>query len=59
MFIHNTVTWLNGSVVLNVILHIYVLLIYFEFYTFDVYNVCVVNFVIAEFRATLKQMRSD
>lgn len=35
-----------------------VLLIYFEFYTFDVYNVCVVNFVIAEFRATLKQMRS-
>lgn len=35
-----------------------VLLIYFEFYIFDVYNVCVVNFVIAEFRATLKQMRS-
>lgn len=33
-----------------------VLLIYFEFYIFDVYNVCVVNFVISEFRATTNEV---
>lgn len=35
----------------------FVLLNYLEFYTFDVYNACIVNFVIAVFRATLKKLK--
>lgn len=39
------------------ITQMFVLFNYLEFYTFDVYNACIVNFVIAVFRATLKKLK--